>query len=345
MIGFNELPEDTVAVIERSFLLKVFGYTFFVLGRISVPMLLILLGFEVLPGNYGTREKRFGYYKKIFLPAFVTWQIWVIVYLMFLHYWSGRALSVAGWLKQAFLIEYVDLSHAWVFRFVMLFLLIAPYVAMFLQLFSVGMLRFLMIIGWVFVFLFPGLDLYGQANGGEMSFPQSFGTFCYFYYFCLGFFVSRYVQRIFKGSKEVVFFGLSFVLTVWSQFSLDSRGVDYLIKPTYFGVSLMALFGFDLLVRVKVDDMYPRVSAFFKEAYKCVRGTFFIFVLVQAVLERFVIRIWDVQVNGTLVSVVGATVALWVMTFVVSMTVVWVVKRGIGAIKRKDEVVLNDCAK
>ena len=91
--------------------------------------------------------------------------------------------------------------------------------------------------------------------------------------------------------------------------------------------------------------MYPRLSAFFKEAYKCVQGTFFIFVLVQAVLERFVIKIWTVQVNGTLVSVVGATVALWVMTFVVSMVIVWVVKKGIGAIKRKDEVVLNDCAK
>lgn len=333
MIGFNELPEDIVPVIERSFLLKVFGYFFFVLGRISVPMLLIMLGFDMLPKDYSTHEKRLEYYKKFFLPAFATWQFWVIVYQVFLYFWSGRTFNAVSWLKQALLIEYVDLSHAWVFRFVMLFLLITPYVAMFLQLFSVGMLRFVMIIGWIFVFLFPGLDLYGQANGGEMSFPQSFGTFCYFYYFCLGFFVSRYVQRIFKGSKEVAFFGLSFVLTVWSQFFLDSKGVDYLIKPTYFGISLMALFGFDLLVRVKVDDMYPRVSAFFKEAYKCVPGTFFIFVIVQAVLERFVIKIWNVQMNGTLVSIVGVTVLLWIVTFMVSMAVVWTVKKGMGIIR------------
>ncbi|MBR6476333.1 MAG: sugar ABC transporter ATP-binding protein, partial [Lachnospiraceae bacterium] len=120
---------------------------------------------------------------------------------------------------------------------------------------------------------------------------------------------------------------------VWSQFFLDSKGVDYLIKPTYFGISLMALFGFDLLVRVKVDDMYPRVSAFFKEAYKCVPGTFFIFVIVQAVLERFVIKIWNVQMNGTLVSIVGVTVLLWIVTFMVSMAVVWTVKKGMGIIR------------
>lgn len=319
MIGLNEVSEDMLPVIERSLIHKVFGYVFFVLGRISVPMLLIMLGFNVLPMDFDGRDKRLGYYKKVFMPTFATWIGLVIAYQVFLHFWDGRGFDALRLCRQIFLIEYVELSHAWIFRFIVLFLFVAPYVSMILKLFSVGTLRFLMIIGWVLIFLFPGLDLYGQANGGEMSFPQSLGTFCYFFYFCLGFLVSRYMQRIFKGSKEVVFFVLSFALTVWSQLFLDAKGIDYLIKPTYFGISLMALFGFDLLVRVRVDEMYPRISVFFKGAYKCVRGAFYIFVPVQMMLERFVIKPWIVQESGGIGALVGTMLVLWVLTFGLSM--------------------------
>lgn len=335
MIGFEEtVGSDITPVIETSLLTKVFGYTFWTLGRVGVPMLLILMGFEVLPRDFRSRDKRLDYYRKIFLPVLGTWEAWVFVYQVFLHFWDGRTFEVTSWIRQALLIEYVDLSHAWIFRFVLLFLLIAPYVGMVLQSFSVGALRFLMIIVWVMTFLFPGLDYYGQANGGEMSFPQSLGTFCYFFYFCLGFLVSRYFQRIFKGSREVVFFGIAFVLTVWSQLFLDARGIDYLIKPTYFGVSVMALFGFDLLVRFKVDDMYPRIGRFFGEAMKCVRGMFFIYVPVEMLLIRYVFKIWRVQESGKLGQVIGTTLGLWIATVVVSMAIVYGVRVAVRKIKR-----------
>jgi ABC-2 type transport system ATP-binding protein len=332
MIGLIDISEDMIPLIEKSMVLKAFGYVFFVLGRISVPMLLIMMGFEILPRDYSSGARILEYYKKVFFPMFGTWVSLVIAYQLFLHFWDGRAFDVLSIIRQILVIEYVDLSHAWIFRFIMLFLLIAPIAAIVLQMFSVGMLRFLMIIEWVLIFLFPGLDLYGQANGGEMSFPQSLGTFCYFFYFCLGYLVSRYVQRIFKGSKEVVFFVLAFGLTVWSQILFDLKGIEYLIKPTYFGISIIALFGFDLLVRVKVDDMYPRISALFKQAYKCTRGAFYIFVPVQMLLERYVFRIWEVWNKGTLGTVVGTTIMLWVMTFVVSMLLVWVVRKLISIV-------------
>lgn len=324
-IGYEE-NVGSVNSIMASLSNSILGYMFFILGRISIPMLLMLMGFELLPKEYDTREKRFSYYKTVFLPTFVTWIIWVSVYQVFLHFWYVRPIIFTDWIKEIFLIKYVDLNNAWIFRFVMLFLLIAPYTAMILQLFSVGLLRFMMIIVWVMIFLFPGLDYYGQANGGEASFPQSLGTFCYFFYFCLGFFVSRYVQRIFKGSKEVIFFVLSYALTVWSQLFLDSRKIDYLIKPTYFGISLMALFGFDLLVRIKMDDMYPKISALFKKMYGCVEGVYFIAAPVQMILMRYAIDVGKIQNAGSTIGLAIITVALWISTFAVSLAVVSVVR-------------------
>ena len=334
--------EDDVAesmnalLIETSLLAKIFGYAFWVLGRVGVPMLLILLGFEVLPLDFSSHSKRLGYYKTVFLPVLLTWEIWVAVYQVFFYFWDGRGINISNWIKEALLIKYVDLGHAWIFRFVMLFLLIAPYVGLILQNFNVGLLRFLMIIVWVFIFLFPGLDLYGQANGGESSFPQSLGTFCYFFYFCLGFLVSRYVQRIFKGSKEVMFFAFSFVLTVWSQIFLDYRGIDYTIKATYFGVSLMALLGFDLLVRFKIDDMYPKVGSVFKSAYKCVQGVYFIFVPVELLLLRFIFGIRIDQNKESVVGLVVICLLLWLITAALAFLLVGGVKRVISSFRQED---------
>lgn len=326
MIGYKNLLaageeigiEAVMPLIESSLLMRILGYGFFTLGRISMPMLLILLGFEILPGDYSSGDSIIHYYKKTFIPFVIIWEVWVVIYNVFLYFWEGKVLDPVSWLKEALLIKYVDLSHAWMFRFVLMFMLIAPFVAMVLQMFSVGLLRFFMLIVWVLIFLFPGLDLYGQANGGDMSFPQSLGTFCYFFYFCLGFYISRYVQRIFKGSREVLFFIAAFVLTTWSQIFLEDRGIDYLVKPTYFGISVMALFGFDLLVRFKVDDMYPKLSAIFRDVAGCAKEMIFIFVPVQMVLTRHVFHVWQVQESRSVAMAILMTIGLWIVTFSVS---------------------------
>ncbi|MBO5621694.1 MAG: sugar ABC transporter ATP-binding protein, partial [Butyrivibrio sp.] len=239
---------------------------------------------------------------------------------------------------QIMLAEYVGMSHAWVMRFIIIFMLITPYLANVLQLFSVGTLRFGMIIVWVLIFLFPGLDLYGQANGGEMSFPQSLGTFCYFYYFCLGFYISRYMRRIQKGSRELTIFVLSYLVTVWSQLFLTSRGVDYLIKPTYFGISLMALFGFDLLARVKVDEMYPSVSRLFKLMFECTAAMFFLYRPVQMLIQRYMVSVngnYETMelVRESVMSMALKTVVLWVMTYVVTLVIAMTWRWGVKMVK------------
>ena len=316
----------------------VIGNLFMVLGRISVPMMLILFGFELLPLDYSSRDLRVSYYLKKFLPVFGIWAIWVIIYNLFLHFLYGVGLNGISVIRQIMLAEYVGMSHAWVMRFIIIFMLITPYLANVLQLFSVGTLRFGMIIVWVLIFLFPGLDLYGQANGGEMSFPQSLGTFCYFYYFCLGFYISRYMRRIQKGSRELTIFVLAYLVTVWSQLFLTSRGVDYLIKPTYFGISLMALFGFDLLARVKVDEMYPSVSRLFKLMFECTAAMFFLYRPVQMLIQRYMVSVngnYETMelVGESVMSMVLKTVVLWVMTYVVTLVIAMTWRWGVKMVK------------
>ena len=312
---------------EVSFVTGFIGKICYIAGSIGIPMLFILLGFELLNRDFSSRERIADYYKKVFLPAFIIWEIGVAFYQVFFFLFYGRQFNIGTWVKEAFLIKYVDLGHTWTARFFMLLFLFAPVVAKVLQAFSASSLRLILIILWVFLFMFPGFDLYGQANSGVSSFPFYSGTVCYFFYFCVGHMISRYSQRILKGSSEVVLFLLSLALTIFSQFFLEIKGVDYLVKPTYFSVSIMAIMGFDLLIRVKIDEMFPKMASFFETAFAGLAGVYLIFRPIQLLIERYLI--FGKIVNGVdnLGAMIAGTILSWLLACAVSYGVMVAVKK------------------
>ncbi len=312
---------------ELPFLTREVGYLFFILGSTGLPMLLILIGFELLGRNYNSWDKIRDYYRKTVFPIIVIWEIWVAIYQLFLYLWQGRPIEFSVWIKEALLIKYVDIGNIWTARFFILMMLLAPFIARVLQMFSANAIRMLLIVLWVFLFMFPGFDMYGQANGGEASFPFYSGTVCYVFYFCVGHMISRYSQRVLKGSREVLLFVISFCLTWWSQIFLDTRGVDYLIKPTYYGVSIMAIMGFDLLVRVKVDEMYPQVSRMFESLFEGLIGTYLIFGVVQMIVARCLIYGIVVRDGQRLPQLVMGVFVLWMISGAVSFGAVIVLHR------------------
>lgn len=310
-IGYEDIPAMTVPM-------QAAGFTLFSAGRVGIPVLLMLLGFKLLSQDYGTREKRIAYWKDCFLPVFITWEIWVAFYQVFLHVWQGQPFSLTGWLKEGLLINYVNMSHAWFARMFMLMLAVVPYLANFLQWVRAGLFRLVMIIIWIFIFLFPGFDLYGQLNGADKSIPYPLGTMCYVFYLCLGYLLSLYVDRVLKGSREVILLGLSLIVTVISQILFYNGGIPYLIWYTYFGVSLMALLGFDLAVRLKLDRMNERIGVWLKAVFGCSIGIYLIHRPVQMILERYVFFNGRGILGGAGGMFAFRTVLLCVVSFVIS---------------------------
>ena len=316
VFGINYASEK-----ELPFFVREVGYVVFMLGAVGLPMLLILFGFELLGRDYSTGDKIFYYYKKTFIPTLIIWEIWVAVLQVFLRLWQGRPIDARVWLKEALLIKYVDVGNLWTARFFLLMMLVAPFVAKVLQMFSAKALRMLLILLWIFLFMFPGFDMYGQANGGEASFPFYSGTVCYVFYFCVGHMISRYSQRMLKGSREVALFVIAYALTWWSQTFLDVRGVDYLMKPTYYSVSIMAIMGFDLFVRVKVDDMYPRVAKVFAAAFAGLVGVYYLYGPLQMIVGRYLIFGKVVRDGENLGQLVIGTFLMWLMSGILAFGV------------------------
>lgn len=322
VFGINYNAENELSLLTREV-----GYLFFILGSVGFPMLLILLGFDLLGRDYSTREKIHYYYLRIFLPVVVMWEMWVVLYQLFLHIWNKRTIDVIVWLKEAMLIKYVDIGNLWTARFFILMMLATPFVARILQLFNASTLRLVLIVLWIFLFMFPGFDLYGQANGGKPSFPFYSGTICYFYYFCVGHMISRYSQRILKGSREVIIFVLAFFLTMFSQIFLDFHGIEYLVKPTYYTISVMAIVGVDILIRIKVDEMFPNIAALLTTAFSSTIGIFFIFGPLQMIINGYLINGGVIQDHNNLTQLISGTLIQWLLAGLISLLIMFVYKK------------------
>ncbi len=308
-------------------LMKIAGYTLFSVGRAGIPLLLLLTGFIFMSADYGTKEARLSYYKSRFIPLLITWEIWVALYQGFLFLLNGRPLDVMTWLREAAFIDSADLSHMWFARMFFLMMLVIPYISMFFQWMGTEAFRLMMIILWVLIFLFPGLDLYGQMFGASPSIPKIVGGACYPYYLCMGYLLSLYVQRVIKGSREIIVVALMLAVTVVSQIALDMKGIDYLIWYTYYGVSLMTIFGFDISVRLKLDFLGPGFKTILKESYGCIIGIYLVHRPVQMILDRYVFLTGNGFLGGAGGSFALRTMILWLVSYIVTLSAVYVVRK------------------
>lgn len=276
--GNNGYPEFT-------WNMRLAGFTLYSVGQTGIPLVLICAGFKWLSNDFSSFEKIKNFWINKFLPFLLLWEIWVFVYQFYFAICKGVPFQITNWLKQAFFMEQVGLQYAWLVPVLLSFMAVAPIAGNILQRIGAGSHRFFLLGVWIVVFLFPGLDLFGQVNGGASSFSVSFDFICYLFYFYLGYYLSLYVRRIWKGSKEVIFYIILLVFTVSSQLIFQNSQLPYLVGDSYFPVSIMALLEFDIVTRLKLNTKFSQIM---NEIGNCAIGIFLIYRPVQ----EFILKLW-----------------------------------------------------
>lgn len=302
---------------ELTFNMRLAGFTLFSIGRTGFPLVLICAGFKWLSNDFSSFEKMKHFWSNKFLPFLILWEIWVFFYQIYFAVVKGVPFQVMYWLKQAIFVEPTELEHAWFAPILLLFLAITPFLGNILQRVSAGSLKFLLIAVWIVAFLFPGLDLFGQVNGGVSSFSVSFDYICYIFYFCLGYYLSLYVRRIWKGSKEIIFYIVLLVFTVVSQFVFQNSQLSYLVWYSYFPISIMALLEFDIVTRLKLNT---KLTNILNEIGKCAIGIF----LIHRPVQELILKLWINTFEGMFAFRVCL---LWLSSLIVCGVVVYGVKK------------------
>lgn len=265
--------------------MRLAGFTLYSVGQTGIPLAFICAGFQWLSNDFSSFEKMKNFWINKFLPFLLLWEIWVFIYQVYFAVRSGAPFQITDWLKQAFFVEQVGFQYAWLVPVLLLCMATVPIAGNILQRIGAGSHRLFLIGVWIVVFLFPGLDLFGQVNGGASSFSVSFDFICCLFYFYLGYYLSLYVRRIWKGRKELIFYAVLLVFTVVSQLIFQNSQLSYLVRHSYFPVSIMALLEFDIVARLKLNTKLSRIA---NEIGKCAIGIF----LIYRPIQELILKLW-----------------------------------------------------
>lgn len=302
---------------DLTFNMRLAGFTFFAIGRTGFPLILMCAGFRWLSNDFSCAQNVKSFWLNKLLPFFVTWEIWVLIYQLYCAVIKEIPFRIDTWIKQALFVEGTELEHVWFVPILMLLLATTPFIGILLQRIRPDNLKLILIATWIIVFLFPGLDLFGQVNGGKASYTISFDFVCYLVYFCSGYYLSLYVRRIWKGSREVVLYLVLLVFSVVTQFIYQDNNLSYLIWYSYFPISLMTLLEFDIVTRMNLNSKIYKVL---KEIGKCAIGIF----LIHRPIQEMILKMWLGRIGG-LFSL--RVILLWISSLSVCGIIVYAAKK------------------
>lgn len=194
--GMNLEKFDGMTWSSRSFFFLAFTF-----GRIGVPLFLLLSGYLLLPHYYdAVGVKKF--YKHNFLPMLGVWEIWVLIYCVFISWHYQKPFDMVEYIQKALLLRHAGLSHAWYMPMIIGRYLFLPYVANVLHQVDGKLLGVFMLVVYAYCFVAPSMSLYQsvfQIYPDKLVSAQpdlSYGGNCYGLYLVLGYAIARYQDKI-----------------------------------------------------------------------------------------------------------------------------------------------------
>ena len=301
--GAKDVPIEPLSIK-----MQLSAFSLLTVARLGIPMILMLCGFVFMREGFDwSTDGIKKYYIKRLLPLVIIWEISILLYDFWLVLRYGEHISACSVVKQLLFVEIPHMSHAWFPRILFIALLLMPYMWKILSSIKFETMRILLILLWIILFLFSGFDLYGQANGGSQSIPTPVGTLCYLMYACMGYFLSLYRRRLFRGSREMMVICLCFILTIFSGVFLYKSGIDYILWYTFYSVSVIAFFTFDILARLRLPK---ELETFTNKIASCTVPVFIMFRPIQQLL-----MIWLGKINGKFML---RTIVLWGLSLLIS---------------------------
>ena len=162
----------------------------FTVGSIGVPLFLMLTGYLLLSREYD-RESAKRFYWTHLLPLLAVWEIWLVIYDLFLTLYMGQEFDTVLMLKRALFLEYAGMEHAWYMPMILGIYLFLPYVSMALHRMGGRVLGGLLVILVLYRMAVPVAAVWQRAVGAAdviySAVDLDYGGSYYGIYLALGF--------------------------------------------------------------------------------------------------------------------------------------------------------------
>lgn len=189
-------PDHINALNFRNQMVAIGGFS---LGSVGVPLFLMLTGYLLLNREYDESGVR-SFYLQHFIRLLVVWEIWVLIYDVFLCWFGGTSFDTATYIRRALFLQYAGMEHAWYMPMILGVYLFLPFVSIALHRMSGRLLLAIMAVEAVICMVIPAAAVFQTALGMDhviySSVDLDFGGGFYGVYLCIGYLSARYHKRL-----------------------------------------------------------------------------------------------------------------------------------------------------
>lgn len=269
----------------------------FTIGRLGVPIFLLLTGFLTLNKNFKNDEDVHRFYKKNLLPIIVTTEIWIVIYTIFLIIYEKQKFSIEILLRRMLFFEYTP-SHMWYMPMIIGIYLAIPFVGNVLKSFSIQAIKIPLCIIIISSFILPTINNVLQIfsiKTFNIKLDLEFLGASYGIYIILGYIISKGLLKKIKNIYLIFSTGISFIMAVGIQIFIYNRGTSYNIWYNSIFILLTATCLFELFTRIKNDkNKIQKVFTFLSES------SFAIFFIHKIVLICLKDNVNNININNPL---------------------------------------------
>lgn len=262
---------------------NLFKTVFFTIGRLGVPLFLMLTGYLLLDKNIDNDEDVIKFYKKKLIPIVITTEIWIVIYTIFYSVCNKETFSLEKLVRRVCFMEFSP-ANMWYMPMIIGMYIAIPFVNKVLTTFSIKTLKIPMIF-LIFVYsILPTLNIIFRIfniNEWYSLIDVSFLGGKYGFYLISGYYINK---KVLKNSKTWILTainGIAFFLVCGIQILSFENEIEYNIWYDSIFLLICSITLFELLTRIKIKS---KIKNIFIHISKISFGIFFVHEIVLSLL-------------------------------------------------------------
>lgn len=293
---------------------KCFAFCFFTIGRIGVPLFLMISGWLLLDREYD-KETTLAFWKNKCLNLLVVTWFWVVAYKVFFLLYEGQSITLVSLIKSLLMVGDLGMNHLWYMPVILGLYLTIPFIANGLKCMERSMILIPYTILVVLYFGVPSLNLFLNIFGynlGTTLIDAGFSGGVYGLYLISGYLIKKGTLKNVSSRKLGIAVIVCFIVVVLMQMLSYQNGVNYNLYYDNIFILLIGIGMFEILSRQKMIPFYNcvRVLSYYSFAIYLVHNPISIVMrkcLMNIVPSRplLVILVWGITIVLSLVVSYG----------------------------------------
>lgn len=270
----------------------------FTIGRLGVPLFLMLTGYLMLHRDYDSKGSLRHFWIHNLLSLIITWQIWLFFYNLLLSFLSKTPFNFDSWIRQMLFVKDNDLPHSWYIPMIIGIYVFLPFIARGIKNLEAPVIVFIILISYAAFLVVPSVNVFFSASGIEYLSLKANPVFtgsAYCMYIIMGHLVYLTDKRRMEINKkntgaaaaiiiaESVIAAGGLALSFYLQIYLHSLNSPYMIWYSFFTLPPTVFCIFALIRRIRRFIL----SGFIKRISICSFGMYLIhFPVLKIMLEK-----------------------------------------------------------